>query len=420
MCSLADAAVDITRTTQRDKSIVTAMAERHQRDISKINKKISMQQQRQRMYSDDPSGQWNTNLLAVNQGIETYSQDLTAADAEVQRLKQELAQAEQKKSLISNKLNTYYNISATAATKRRMLQIVTDLRLHVLERKKQRCNSRLQFTTRYTDFHQIMDEAILHNQFENDLPKLYSDLMQRFVSSSSVGGLTDTSTAEDIGQGVRVSLELLRLWRQLNGSTCSDALRRTITEHENALAAMQSKRLQKLPSPVARRGEYDNSTVFLYFNHIYHDTPAGHMESKRRMDTVVEKIIKREKVEKRVQDLHSSKVSTSEWGSGDTPSALDNTLKAAGSLGSSASYASPGGRGPYSDDSSTVSKDSSSSSSCLSSPDVEIKKVYAAAMDPAEKIAAQALESIILSQERKYQPPPTGNVNTRCNSNNSL
>jgi hypothetical protein len=38
---------------------------------------------------------------------------------------------------------------------------------------------------------------------------------------------------------------------------------------------------------------YQNSTVFLYFNHVFHDTPDGHIESQMRVETVVSRVRRR-------------------------------------------------------------------------------------------------------------------------------
>lgn len=296
ICSLADAASGISRTAKRDSAIVQKLTMHETRTLLKTESKLAVQSNRKKLYDNSPDGLWQTNFMILQQRIGCYSSDLSVAESDVQRLKRELAVAEEKKKLLSTQLGVYREISKTASLKRHLFSISTDLRIYVLEQKKRRTSSHLQLLSRYRQFQGAVEEKICGEDFKAELPELFTKIMDELASSKGHWLQGNDAT---VSQGVRAALEVLRLWRQLAGDRCGDVLLKKINEHERSLNNLCA--FKDVSPGVDRKGEYENCTVFLYFNHIFHDTPNGHMESKRRMDTVVERIIKREQIEKRSQ-----------------------------------------------------------------------------------------------------------------------
>jgi hypothetical protein len=322
ICDIADATADISWTAQRDGKLVNTFAKGHKRDLKKAESQLVVQRRRQEMLRGEPDSPWQTNMTALRQNTALCSRELTTVEDTVQRLKRELLEAEARQCTLSSKLKTYKEISVSAAARHRLLSIVTDLRLFVLETQKDRATSRIALMSSYKDFCSVVDKK-MSEQFESELPSLVSRIMGQFISMnqhrdmafeqlpppSIDGQTTEPAGIESVNQGLRAGLEMLRLWRQLCLSFATGAMLEQIDSLETRLtnelhlSRKMASDMQKsgffTSRPSESRGKYENSTVFLYFNHLFHDTPDGHMESKRRSDTVVEKILKREKLEKR-------------------------------------------------------------------------------------------------------------------------
>lgn len=298
MCSIADASFDFFRAARRDESICNLLTNKQMKDLHRQDKKLAAEKYRKQLYDATPEGPWCTNYNVLQEHIKSYTTELTVVEEDVQRLQKELALAENKKRLLASKLVSYKNISATADLKQHLLSIVADLRIHILEQKQKRSASRVKLLSKYQEFNGVIVKDILQRRFEVELPDLYSKIMTLLLDSFD--NQLDVAT---VNQSLRLGLEVLRLWRQLTITYANKSLLQRFTAHENALTnkLMQGDKAHSQGSN--RTGEFDNCTAFLYFNHIYHDTPDGHMESKRRMDTVVEQIINKSKREIRSHAL---------------------------------------------------------------------------------------------------------------------
>lgn len=334
ICDLADATVDVSWAAARDAKIVNSLTHKHKYNILKSEQELSVQRRRKDMFDATLGGAWHSNLTRLQTRSEECGAELTSVNETVKRLRQELTIAEQKQRELTMKVQTYNEISLAAASKHKLLSIVADLRLYVIEQQKDRASSGLKLITRYGDFFSAIDKKIRLDHFESYLPHMFSNIVSKFLvvnhqrrvvleSLPHVHKPLDSSVQNDqipvgieaVNRGLRAGLEVLRLWRQLCYSSMdkdkhSKSLNK-IEEFEGRLtdelnisqkmasdiSGMQSTGLGAIKGSEVH-GSYRNSTVFLYFNHLFHNTPDGHLESKRRMDTVVEKILKREKLQK--------------------------------------------------------------------------------------------------------------------------
>ena len=89
---------------------------------------------------------------------------------------------------------------------------------------------------------------------------------------------------------VRMSLEFLRLWNQ----SLRDSDYPELAKKFESFSEYNAKILMNLPDPISLIGKshdsgaaynYKSSTVVLYFDHIVHETPDGHVESQARVET---------------------------------------------------------------------------------------------------------------------------------------
>ena len=129
------------------------------------------------------------------------------------------------------------------------------------------------------------------------MPKILGDLLDTFVISTSecleranASGVTEIVGAlgnQSFFCMVRSGLEFVRLWRQ----HCEEERYPALTRKMNEFEHYSSQISQKLPDPIAllrAKGsplQSQNATVVLYFDHLEHGTPEGHVESQARVNT---------------------------------------------------------------------------------------------------------------------------------------
>jgi hypothetical protein len=125
-------------------------------------------------------------------------------------------------------------------------------------------------------------------------------------------GLNDASSEVLSNQSfycmVRSGLEFVRLWKQY----CSTFDYPVLLSKLDEFTGYSIQIFQRLPDPIILHTEknppaYENSCVVLYFDHLFHGTPEGHVESQARIQTCL----------KYLRQQSEQKNSTSSSSSGD-------------------------------------------------------------------------------------------------------
>lgn len=139
----------------------------------------------------------------------------------------------------------------------------------------------------------------IENKASHYIDRICTDLLETFLVAINdcLDGVVKNSSTESIALEnptffcvVRMSLEFLRLWKQNIHESDYPELSikfKNFSEYNSKVLANLADPISLIAKPGSTAAVYDytDSTVVLFFDHIVHETPDGHVESQARVDT---------------------------------------------------------------------------------------------------------------------------------------
>lgn len=181
------------------------------------------------------------------------------------------------------------------------------LRLELDQYNIKSSSQRLLIYESMTNYMNGIKKELLDGRFKTEIPLMFNEIVNEYkrdllnltrLEKNETNNNNNNNKGDDdkisLYCTLRIGLESIRLWRQLNYNNqyfYAD-LSDQIDELEKHLLHLCSV----LPSPLFNKkyetNDYSNSTVVLYFDHICHETPSDHVENQRRVATCLELIRK--------------------------------------------------------------------------------------------------------------------------------
>jgi acetoin utilization deacetylase AcuC-like enzyme len=303
ICHFADSAANVREAFVRghyDLEHWKSREYKHLRSVEAIADKYRL---RQSMLDESEGGLWQVKCNQFVAEVAQTEQELRVVMDEVEEARRKLLEAEGKRDRIVGRIQTMRAVSSAAAANKSLVALLTKMHLELAQVSATAVERRIKVLDDFDRYQETLRNKFASDEFERDLPVIFSKIMGGFMrsqlnpdkndSSMQLDGLDElfgsSSDAESTLQAIRAGLEIIRLWRQLSAKFATESLIAKFEEFERILMAELRTVEASNPGYLSRctDGQYDNSTVFMYFNHIFHDTPAGHFESRLRMDSVV-------------------------------------------------------------------------------------------------------------------------------------
>lgn len=298
LCMLADINHRLSRASIHDSALLRLSREDEEERRVQSATAIEQAQRRLRVLQSDSTDEEAAALRTCESALEAELKERNTAleqaekeEDEARRL-YEAAIAKRKKA--ATKVDTIDSLLVATHTQRKTLQSVTSRRLELENYNIASASKRIDLLSQLDTHLAAVKEKLLGVKIKEDVLVMFEQLVSVFKSSfleMEGRSFTRTQLADrDIQMflAAQIGLETIRLWRQMSPVHVIDVMKDTLNAFEVTLRSI----IKNLPVPspddsahttgIAR---HNDSTVILYFDHIFHDTPRAHVENQDRVKT---------------------------------------------------------------------------------------------------------------------------------------
>lgn len=379
---LADIITNVSKAAARDRTVLCRWASMEENKVNSIINNINRNESRNIYLDETPDGLWSRHMKRLNDSIDESSAEFAKAEAAVEAARAALEAAEKQKREVESKLKRIRSVSKEAQKKKKLITDVTNLSLEIDKTNKELAEKEVASLAELQKAFSALTDKVLSEQLQVQLPELFSLLMRSVHDNTEVVGTptdinycdvseADSEVVDDSGihstpvasfKGpttadkakrndkvsrtmlLRIVLEVIRLWRQMNENTPgSVSIQSDLDRCEAALLTeLDFQRPFKSATPNQETSDllalkqvpsYKDSTVFLYFNHVFHDTPEGHIESQMRVESIVTRVSRRMMRETIALENAKLRTSSSEVSTTNCSQDYDSTGEAVGTYG---------------------------------------------------------------------------------------
>lgn len=208
------------------------------------------------------------------------------------------------------KFETFVDVVGTQSE---VLSKVNTIKIQLDTFNKASAANRLNMLGSLQNAFSAIQSKVMQQRMSQDFPILLQNLNEIFrnmISSAEYSAKPNSELTAALSDqpvsiycAVRIGLETLNLWRRLvNVSPIQPFVENHLLEFSQFLTNV-SDRLPDAPAVgIDSSDQFVDSTVVLYFNHIFHDTPGSHIENQSRTDSCIKLLMK--KVNSQVRNHH--------------------------------------------------------------------------------------------------------------------
>lgn len=182
-----------------------------------------------------------------------------------------------------------------------LLKQVNEVKLQLSKYNSESAELRLQLLSNLRQTISKAQDELDNGHLSQELPDLLNYLLHTLQNMFSISTNENEDSSHDFSSednnskqlaffhSIRVCYEALKLFKKLTINTSYHKFASMVQGLETSLKQLRSKNSSTptlmLQSKSTNIPNYKNTTVVLYFTHLFHDTPSDHVEDQKRVET---------------------------------------------------------------------------------------------------------------------------------------